>query len=768
MANEFTVKVTRDSDGQSFDIPVTADTQEEAEQAVHAALFRGDLKIEEFQAPVAPGPGTPATGGPTAAPVEPTTPELTRRTVPEETRDFLGTLGGSIEQGVQEGLFDVADLSLLVADFVSTSPTATAQINKARDFVDEKRSQVRQFDADLLKATFGEKTEAFDLGILAGEALPFLKFIPKTKTAVGTIAVNTTAGGVFGALAGSEEANKLEDLIGRAQLGAMFGLGVSTPLVIIPGIKSFVGRKLVKALDEDLAKNALALERKVQELTGNKDFAFDIAQLIGDNPYVTGLVRGAAGRAALRQQNAQLKTLVDLLETRAATLGGPEAVVNDLTQVMIKTAKVLRATASKNYGKQINALLEKNGDNIIVNRERAQTYLDVVREAQGELGDPRRFASEISRLQKHADFLRDRLNPIIAEPVGKTGRWQLIHRGTKEKGQTFTTRKAAENAARKRNVDEGGLNTEDVKEMLEGHRQLISGETNIFEGTDAGSSSNIGKLLQARFLGALRGSDESAVIGIQRARDGYAYDLSRIRVLQNSTLGRIFGEGADVAIASPEEALSRLLRRELSSVTKTRKILEKIAPNVLHDMKGVLIRQIIGESRSSGQAIGFTEETVDLLSKALSGKGRLSNVGRRGFGLFSPGEQQELITVGKALRTLLTTSRQVSEKDAAGIFRDFTINVISQTAAFMGRFVAGVAAKGNHLERMLIDPNARRALITLAENGPNRLMVKGAIAYLALLSGDFTRQDTREQAEQERAQRRIDRSRGEQRSPLIP
>lgn len=744
MADEFKVRITRDSDGQSFTIPVAGvESQEEAEQAVHAALFRGDLDVESLQAPTAPGPGTPATGGPTDVPEERSAVGAARGAAGQAILE----LAASVEQGIQEGLFDVVDLSLLVADAATNSPEQQAAINKARDAVDEKRTQVKEFDKQLFKDALGDDAKANELGILAGEALPFLKFIPKTKTAVGTIAVNTTAGGVFGALSGSEEANKLEDLIGRAQVGALFGLGLTSALVIIPGIKSFAGRKLVEELDENLSKANLALEQKVQTLTGNPEFAFDIAQLVGDNPYLTGLVRGTAGRASLRQQNKQLQTLVDFLETRAAKLGGPEAVVNDLSEVMINTAKTLRKTASSNYGKQIDALLEQNGDKIIVNRTRAQSYLDTVVEAQGELGDPRRFASEISRLEKHAEFLRGKLSPFVVKAVGKTGKFQVVNRRGDPSGPTFTSRRAAGEAAEARNATEGGLTTEDVKEMLEGHRQLISGETNIFEGTDAGSSSNIGKLLQARFMGALRGSDEAAVRGIQRARDGYAYDLARIRELKNSTLGRIFGEGAEAAVAAPEEALNNLLRRELGSVVKTRKILEKVAPNLLVDMKRVLVRQIIQESRGTQQAAGFTEETVELLAAALAGKGRLSNTGRRGFGLFSPGEQQELITVGKSLRTLLTTSRQVSEKDAAGIFRDFTINVISQTAAFMGRFVAGAAAKGNHLERMLIDPNARRALIALAENGPNRLMIKGAIAYLTLATAEFTRQDDDEERE---------------------
>ena len=50
MANEFTVRVTRDSDGQSFDIPVEAATQEEAEQALCSSLVNAQRKVRPLLA----------------------------------------------------------------------------------------------------------------------------------------------------------------------------------------------------------------------------------------------------------------------------------------------------------------------------------------------------------------------------------------------------------------------------------------------------------------------------------------------------------------------------------------------------------------------------------------------------------------------------------------------------------------------------------------------------------------------------------------------
>jgi hypothetical protein len=111
-----------------------------------------------------------------------------------------------------------------------------------------------------------------------------------------------------------------------------------------------------------------------------------------------------------------------------------------------------------------------------------------------------------------------------------------------------------------------------------------------------------------------------------------------------------------------------------------------------------------------------------------------------------------MIKVAKAMRVLAADAKLGFEKDTTGIFADATINLISQTAAFAGRFAVRIMSKGSSLERLMVDPQARKAMLALADKGPNRMPVKGAITFLSLWAGQSEAEDmkaARERIEQE-------------------
>ena len=116
------------------------------------------------------------------------------------------------------------------------------------------------------------------------------------------------------------------------------------------------------------------------------------------------------------------------------------------------------------------------------------------------------------------------------------------------------------------------------------------------------------------------------------------------------------------------------------------------------------------------------------------------------MGLFEPWEQQEIINVGKALRHMSTTVVRDISKDTAGLAADAGINIVSRSAEFFTRWVIRSLGKGQTLERLLVDPKARKALIAMGNEGPDTPAFKAAVLFLTVYVGE-------EEARQE-AQRR--------------
>jgi hypothetical protein len=676
-----------------------------------------------------------------------------------ETGSFPFEVIGSIEKGVQDVGFNIVELGLLGASSaaeIADMPKLQAKINQIDLAFDKVRANVLATELGWLQNINPEAGFNPWLEII-GETLPLVRLLPNPSTYIRTLASNTGGGALFAGIAAAENADNLIDVWGEMKHGAMIGLGMSS-LLIGTGITSFAGRKMTTEFEKQLSQDILKLERDLMKL--NPDFkGFTVAEIGQTNPYLVGLGRGSAGELSLTAQNQKIDQTLQIINRRAAQFDTPEALVNDLGASLVKINKDMQKLASDRYGNNIQTLVNLYGDDLALPRQKALSYLDATRDIRGQLGDPRAFGSQIRQLDDHIQFLDSRINPYrIRGFRGQDGEWEAWEVVRQRDGRVMNRYGDGAKAEAERDIlnnAQGGLNVEDVRVILEGHRQLMSGEVLLGEATVGGSSNNVAKFLNSKLLASMRGTSGDAVKGIQAAREAYKFDLGKLRAINESTLGRTFGPKAmEAARAEPDNALKILLgpQRSRASMQQTRKILQEADPILLDRLKRQTVRDIMTEGRTTGSPIAFNETTVARLEGALSGRGKLTNVGRRGLGLFSPIEQQEMIKVAKAMRVLAADAKLGFEKDTTGIFADATINLISQTAAFAGRFAVRIMSKGSSLERLMVDPQARKAMLALADKGPNRMPVKGAITFLSLWAGQSEAEDmkaARERIEQE-------------------
>lgn len=718
---KYTVPYQRD-DGVTFEIPITAESPDDAAQILSLALETGELDPSTFP--------TPNDQNPQIQPAE---------------KDSPNALGGfeadafrtdSLVAGTKKLGLDVIDFGLQAASALvpeSLFPDTQGGINKQlAEFKDFRRGQEAEQEAHF-QSVFGT-AQPSPAGLLLGETIPMLplSFIPALQGSTFTrmLASNSAQGGLISGLSASGGTEGLDELFGSMTVGAAFGAGVTSLFGSMRGIQSFAGRKYGQQLDAELSKQNLALEKQIQDLTGNKDFSFTVGQIGADNPYLVGLERGATGRTSLKLQNERMQTVVNFLETKANDLT-PVEIAEQLHQTVSKVTTDMRKLAARNYDAQIEGLMTQNGDNIILD---GREYLASLREIVGEMGDPRRFNRVSPSLLKHMGFIETRVMPFKAERIG--GKWAVVDRSNPgAKPTEFASPKEALEFASRQNAQIGGLTTEDTVEILRGHRELISGESSLFEAATSGSDANIGKFLQMRMLNAMRGGDKAAIEGIKRARNGFQVDMQKLRVLKESALGKLFGDKVDNLATNPEAALVDLLGRSPTALRNTRDLLSNVAPDVLNNLQGVVIRRALQQSRNPAAGSALIETDLNKLANQLSGAGKKESAGRIGFGLFSPGEQQELIRVGKALRTLNTTYIRDVAADTAGIAADTTINVVSQSKEFMARYLTRIFTKGGTIERLMVDPKARSALVALGENGPDSPAFKMATLFLATWYG---------------------------------
>jgi hypothetical protein len=633
-----------------------------------------------------------------------------------------------------------------------------ATVNKAVNTVDDIITANKQQQAEWMQKNFGT-TDASFVPYLIGEGIPFMFGPLGVLSRSSTFLRATAKGGVEAGLATgavlAQDADTFEDISGDMIVGSLFGLGVSGGFQAIPGIRAYTGRQLSQEFDTQLSRSRLELERRVQEMTGDPEFAFSISQIAADNPWLVGLERGSAGRASIDAQNARIQTLVDFLQTRSSNMS-PEQMVTDLHNTFTSVGRELNGIARQRYGNNMNTILNQYGDQLVMTGPNANAYLDDLDSFIGELGDLRKVnAFDPRAMIRHRDYVASRVRPFRLERrAEKKGGFSYIVRDARGEVEdaVFSGEGAQQKAAEylfSSNQNLGGLRSDDVIEILKGHNELISGEASAFTNAASGSSEHVGRRLMASMMSAIDSADAPALRAISDARNAFAMEMQKVRTLKDSVVGQLFGDNfAQTTLLNPDQAIGRIMQLGPDGLRQVRQILETYDPASLQNLRRGVVRRAMQQSRDVGTTPALNETVVDALARNLAGRGRDSNVGRLGLGLFTPGEQQDIIRAADAARTLTTTFTRDVAKDTPGTLSDLTINAISQSAEFMGRFLARVLSKGKTVEQFMIDPRAREALIALGQRGPDSQVGRAAITYLAIAAGQIEGQENQEAREQ--------------------
>ncbi len=629
-------------------------------------------------------------------------------------------------------------------------------INKQRRAMMDRRAQFNADANNMIIEVMGAEPSGF--GEFLGTTLPFFAIPSALSTYVRTVAYNGLVGAVGGG-ALTPDAENFQDRVGDMGVGTLFGLGTSAVLSAKSGFQNYASRRIQKRFESDLARANKELEKELQAMVGS-DFNFSMGQISAD-PFITGLEYGAAHKLQRTAQNARIQKLVEFLDARSAALsrgGDAEKIAVDLHKTMERLSDETLTAAGQQYSRGIDDLVENYGDQIVLGQVHARGYLDKARELAGELADPRHLGTPgmvPKGLKDHIDFLDIKLNPfrsvrrIVEDGNGKRRVvYDVTHRESGEVLETFSGRGAAKKALTRteaENLSQGGLNVEDVAEVLKGNRRLAAGDTPLFENLQLGSTQNLAAALKGALLESIEGSSSQAITRLQNIRSEYAKEMLKLNSISNTMLGRIFGD--ESAVFSADEALDRLIGRSPQSLRATREILEEWNPGLLDDIKSVTIRRAVERSRNPAEVASLLDTDLTLLANNLAGKSK--GVGELGTGLFTPREQSEILAVAKAVRVLKETYVDSFSFASASATSDFTINVVSRSPEFMARFLTRTLGQSEGLSAALNDPGARQAILRLASSGPNNDKGRMALAYLAVLHGETEK----ERAEEERKAR---------------
>lgn len=735
-------------DGRIAEFPVTADSEEQAIKAVQSAIQSGQLELSV----VIPAPKFQPKQSVLDLKQSPMVGMNPAAASPE-------TAAGIIS-GINRGAMNVAEFGMLAADAAVPErlfPDADAAVSAAKTRFQEWRRQHDQRLQAHFDEVLGPHFQASGVDQAIGEALLFspLASVGQGKTWLQGLRNNIGLGSFEGAVAGSQGAEKLSDVLGEASIGAIFGFGASA-VQAGKGVRGLVARQFARELDKEIAKSGLALERQVQRMTGNPDFHFNVAQLSAQNPWLIGLERGS-GRSEifLQRQNKRLQTLVEFLQRRGDGMA-PETFVNDLHTTMSEALSEIHDIAGKNYGRHMESIIEAYGDEIVLD---GRKYLDDLRAFRGELGDPRKIGSAAhNELLRHERFVDLRVRPFKAAKSG--GQWAVIDRRDGSVVETFGAASDALKAAGARNSDHG-LTADDVIEILKGHNELMSGKRSLLDVSNQGSAEHIAKYLKASMLSSMDGSSSAAVKSIRDANRAFQFDMNRARTLQNTVLGRIFNvkeEQVMALLADPDAVLARLSQFSPTGMANARAVLDQYAPELVDEMKRTILARAVENSADVATSEGMYLVDIGRLAENLKGSpgsGLSNKVGGLGLGLFGPDEQAEIVAAARALRRLQTTAIKDIGKDTTGLAADAVINMVSRSKEFFARWATRVLGQSDNVGELMSNPAARQALMALSKESPNSVTGRLAIVWLTSFVGNL-QAERQEQLAEELRQRTLE------------
>ncbi|KKK88026.1 hypothetical protein LCGC14_2747320, partial [marine sediment metagenome] len=221
-------------------------------------------------------------------------------------------------------------------------------------------------------------------------------------------------------------------------------------------------------------------------------------------------------------------------------------------------------------------------------------------------------------------------------------------------------------------------------------------------------------------------------------RVGYRHRMAEVEALENSILTSLVG-GKKLP-KKPDAILERLMKGEKGDLVFVREFLEasETGQVLLGQLRATHIQRIAQTSFNPAQPHVDFGVRLNKLAGRLAGHG--GRAGKAGMGIHEPAVQAELVLVGKALR-ILANKYFVGVVPGGTKLEEIAINVISRSPEFMARFLTRAMSGGKNMERLLLDPATRKAVIALAERGPVDRLGKAAMVTLASFIQDSEEAD---------------------------
>lgn len=724
-------------------------SQAEIEQ-LEEALRTGEARVMAEEAESTPSGAPVGIGGPS----------------PSDFAGDAGKGGAAVLEGVKrtaEGVADLAeDISVGVGSILPTGASEYLEMTP------EHRAAWKQGVANRRlrdEIEFAERYGTLTPGgaRMVGEVAPWLAANASAGGLIGYALRGAFLGGAAGTSTFQDQGLTLNDRTSAALWGTGLGALVGGVAGIPGALRGATARHLVRDFNAADPRQREMVESMVQAMA-DPDFKFSAAQLTGARFYQSLELR-TVDRATKAQQNKNIDALYNNLLRMARAQSdrkmGAGAIVAGIRTTLKTFRDRMYAQATANWGTKAKQIVETYGDDAVVN---GRAYLAKVDKlvAEKQNGLIQVGAKPSDNLINYRDRVDTIVNPWAPRTYERTIKGAdgkkttvketfLVNRSTGEKSPKITGKSDEEIAAlaekRAAAMNEvTGPNAKNTLDLLKGLNDLIGGDAMIFENASLGQNRQTGRALMGAFTAELEAStagSDDLVRDIMALRKGYQQDMAATQAVGDSLFASILG--GKKAPKKPGKVLDRILAEEYDDVKALADFLRDENPALLQDVRRVHLRRIALRSRNQARPDVDSPVDIGLLAKNLSNS--MKEMGGAGRGLHTSGVQGDMELTAKALRIL--QNKQFKGIVPGGISpEDWTINLISRSPEFFGRFITRIFASGKNLEELLLNPEWRQALRVVAEQPLESEAGKAALLFLAVSQG---RREAAVAAEEQRA-----------------
>ena len=610
-------------------------------------------------------------------------------------------IGGATDTAIGVGVLGMDILRAITPD----DSEINAKLTRGRNALAQKRLDFEAETDAKIDAAFGDtelsatqSLAAKGLPKFAGEVLPLLVMPSGLSTYWRTVGYNGLIGAGIGGIS-DKEAVDLRDRLGEMSLTGLATAGISGVLHAPSGFRAYAARKVNKQLESDISKANIALEKEVQRITGDPEFSFGLGQITA-NPFIVGLQTGSAKAALRAHQNQQMTTLIDAFKFRANSLstgGNVDKIAGDLNKTILEINKQMNKRFTTAFGDGLDNIAAQWGDDVVFD---GLGYLAAAKKALERFTDP---------------YLGGSAAPKF-----------LVNQITKMEKEIAET---------------GGISATSLTKLFQSFRN-ISKDGLMLEGASPMAAKSLAGELEAGLMNSLDDAamtNPEAVAAIQNLRSIYAFEKAQQSAVNNRLLAGVFGVEDAAAINAQTafariEGLSEQGQREMMGTLRN---LDR--PDLVLDIQAEKIRQVVKNSFVPNAPQSFTPYSPDLLARQLAGKSGSEAGAMRG--LFDPREALQLKRTGQALRTINETYLTAFPEASGTMLQEGTINIVSRSAEFFGRWMTKLLTNGTTVERMLIDPAFRDSIITVANKGLGNKASQSALIYMMMTANEWAMSD---------------------------